>query len=229
MVHQVVSFTNAFSAWENWNLTDFDSKSECLLSLKNALAKPEYGRVMAFHLEQARQLISVTHQLVGPTGESNELYTAGRGVCLIVIETVNGNARLAALAQCTAALAAGNSIILCSDDMEFTQDLEKAYEQSSLPVNLLHFASYDAISQVLESDIRGVGFIGSSSGEKELNRQLAAREGVIVSFVAETDLAALEIAHDPQLSLRFITERTRTINITAVGGNATLLGASNPH
>ncbi|WP_114765498.1 1-pyrroline-5-carboxylate dehydrogenase [Vibrio rhodolitus] len=228
MVHQVVSFTNAFSAWENWNLTDFAAKSECLLSLRDSLVKPEYAAVVSFHLEQASKIVSVTHQLVGPTGESNELYTAGRGVCVIAIESVNENARLAALAQCTAALAAGNSIILCSDDTQFTQDLEAAYEKSSLPVNLLHFASYDALNQVLESDVRGVGFIGSSSGEKALNRQLAAREGAIVSFVAETDLAALEVAHDPQLSLRFITERTRTINITAVGGNATLLGASDP-
>ncbi|MCO4788283.1 1-pyrroline-5-carboxylate dehydrogenase, partial [Vibrio cholerae] len=45
----------------------------------------------------------------------------------------------------------------------------------------------------------------------------------IVSLVSETDLLTLPVAHDPHLSLRFITERTRTINITAVGGNATLL------
>ncbi|HAS64519.1 MAG TPA: 1-pyrroline-5-carboxylate dehydrogenase, partial [Vibrio sp.] len=47
--------------------------------------------------------------------------------------------------------------------------------------------------------------------------------------VSETDLVTLNVAHDPHLSLRFITERTRTINITAVGGNATLLGASDSH
>jgi len=231
MVHHVVSFTNAFSAWENWNLTDFDSKSGALLSLKNALAltQPQYAAVVSFHLEQASNLLSFTHELVGPTGESNELYTAGRGVCLIAVEEVSEPARLATLAQCTAALAAGNSVVLCSDDSEFTQELEAAYQQSSLPVNLFHFASFDAVNQVLESDVRVLGFVGTQSGERNLNRQLASRQGAIVNLVSETDLVTLNVAHDPHLSLRFITERTRTINITAVGGNATLLGASDSH
>ncbi|MGF1910091.1 1-pyrroline-5-carboxylate dehydrogenase [Vibrio kasasachensis] len=231
MVHHVVSFTNAFSAWENWNLTDFDSKRDAILSLKNviALTQPQYASVIDFHLEQASKLLSFTHELVGPTGESNELYTAGRGVCLIVVEEVSETANLATLAQCTAALIAGNSVVFCSDDADFTQELEIAYQQSSLPVNLLHFASLDAVNQVLESDVRVLGFVGSQTGERNLNRQLASRQGAIVSLVSETDLATLNVAHDPHLALRFISERTRTINITAVGGNATLLGASDPH
>ncbi|GAB2646669.1 1-pyrroline-5-carboxylate dehydrogenase [Vibrio panuliri] len=225
MVHHVANFTNAFSAWENWNLTDFESKSECLLSLKASLQNPLHAAVVGFHLQQAEQLLSFTHQLVGPTGETNELYTAGRGVTVIAADVVSEQAQLAIVAQCTAALIAGNSVIVCSDDSEFTQNFEAAYQQSSLPTNLMHFASFEALNQVLESDVRAVGFIGSSEGERSLNRQLAARDGAIVALVSETDLATQTVAHDPHLSLRFITERTRTINITAVGGNATLLGA----
>lgn len=98
-----------------------------------------------------------------------------------------------------------------------------AYQQSSLPANLLQFASFDAYHQLIESDVRCVGYVGNPSVEATLNRQLAKRTGAIVSLVSETDLLTLPVAHDPHLSLRFITERTRTINITAVGGNATLL------
>ncbi len=225
MAHQVVSFSNAYSAWENWNLTDFDSKIDGLLSLKNAMSESQYSAVIGFHIEQAANLLSLTHELVGPTGESNELYTSGRGVSLLVVENNSEAARLAALAQCVAALVAGNSVVMCSDDVEFTQQLDAAYQQSSLPTNVLHFTSLEASQQLLESDVRVVGFVGTQVGERKLNQALASRTGSIVRFVSETDLTHLTSVHDPHLSLQFITERTRTINITAVGGNATLLGA----
>tara|TARA_Y100001956_G_scaffold51951_1_gene50665 strand:+ start:1658 stop:2356 length:699 start_codon:yes stop_codon:yes gene_type:complete len=225
MVHQVTRFSDAFSAWENWNLTDFDSKSECLLAFKQSLhqAKPSLGAVVSFHIEQASTLLAETHQLVGPTGETNELYTAGRGVALVIQHDNSSQAKNAVVAQITAALIAGNSVILCSDDTELSKELEAAYTQSSLPTNLVQFTSLDAYHQLLESDVRSVGYVGNIEVERSVNRQLAKREGAIVGLVSETDLDAIPVAHDPHLSLRFITERTRTINITAVGGNATLL------
>ncbi len=225
MVHQVTRFSDAFSAWENWNLTDFDSKSECLLAFKQSLQQNQVllGAVVSFHIEQASTLLAETHQLIGPTGETNELYTAGRGVALIIQGDATQPAKNAAVAQMTAALIAGNSVIFCSDDAELCKDLEAAYTQSSLPTNLVQFASLDAYHQLLESDVRSVGYVGNVEVERSINRQLAKREGAIVGLVSETDLDATPVAHDPHLSLRFITERTRTINITAVGGNATLL------
>lgn len=225
MVHQVTRFSDAYSAWENWNLTDFDSKSECLLAFKQSLQQNQalLGAVVSFHIEQASTLLAETHQLIGPTGETNELYTAGRGVALIIQGDATQPAKNAAVAQMTAALIAGNSVIFCSDDAELCKDLEAAYTQSSLPTNLVQFASLDAYHQLLESDVRSVGYVGNVEVERSINRQLAKREGAIVGLVSETDLDATPVAHDPHLSLRFITERTRTINITAVGGNATLL------
>ena len=225
MVHQVTRFSDAFSAWENWNLTNFDSKSECLLALKQLLqqAKPELASVVSYHVEQASALLAETHQLVGPTGETNELYTAGRGVAVVIQDDTSVGGKNASVAQVTAALIAGNSVILCSDDTELCQQLEAAYSQSSLPMNLVQFASLDAYHELLESDVRSVGYIGNTEVERSINRQLAKRKGAIIGLVSETDLMAIPVAHDPHLSLRFITERTRTINITAVGGNATLL------
>ena len=231
MVQQTIGFSDTFSAWENWDLTDFDSKHECLLAFENALATnhPEWSKVVSFHIKQAAALIGFSHQLIGPTGESNELYCAGRGVAVIIMamEVQQESARSAVIAQLTCALVAGNSVVLCSDDRTLAQELDRAYQRSSLPMNLIQFAPFDTAQQVLQSDVRVVGFVGSLIGEINLNRQLAARSGAIVSLVSETELATLSVAHDPHLSLRFMTERTRTINITAVGGNATLLGAAN--
>lgn len=229
MVHQVARFSDAYSAWENWNLTDFDSKSECLLAFKNALQErmPGLAGVISYHLQQASALLAQPHQLVGPTGETNELYTAGRGVALLIQNDQSEKAQRAFVAQLTAALIAGNGIVVCSDDLPLTQALQAAFEQSSIPANLIQFVSYDAYQQLLESDVRSVGYVGTTSVERTLNRQLAKREGAIIGLVSETDLDATPVAHDPHLSLRFITERTRTINITAVGGNATLLELGN--
>ncbi|NTJ39281.1 1-pyrroline-5-carboxylate dehydrogenase, partial [Vibrio vulnificus] len=86
--------------------------------------------------------------------------------------------------------------------------------------------AYDAVLQLIDRDVRSVGYVGNAQVD-ELNLQLAKRDGAIVGLVSATDQAGALLAHDPHLSLRFITERTRTINITAVGGNATLLELGN--
>ncbi len=225
MVHQVTRFSDAFSAWENWNLTGFEYKCECLLSLKSNLenTSANLAKVFSYHLQQASALLAHPHQLVGPTGETNELYTAGRGVALIIQDDHSDAAKQAVAAQLCAALAAGNSAVICSDDAGLISALKAAYEQSIMPANVLQFATFDAHQQLMESDVRSVGYVGNTSVERRLNRELSKRTGAIVSLVSETDLATLPVANDPHLSLRFITERTRTINITAVGGNATLL------
>ncbi|WP_394246633.1 1-pyrroline-5-carboxylate dehydrogenase [Vibrio profundi] len=231
MVHQVTGFSDALLAWEQWNLTEFAHKSDHILSFKSELEaqSPAYGPVSTFHIQQASNLLEESHQLVGPTGETNELYAAGRGVALIIVdESVNKLAtQQTAIAMVTAALLAGNSVLLCSDDVEMNIHIEKAAAQANLPSNLIQVVSFDASQQLLECDVRNVGYIGFTQVEQSINLQLAKRDGAIVSLVSETDLESMLVAHDPHLSLRFITERTRTINITAVGGNATLLELGN--
>ncbi|WP_070969072.1 1-pyrroline-5-carboxylate dehydrogenase [Vibrio sonorensis] len=229
MVHQVARYADAYAVWESWNLTDFEVKCEHLLSLKGSLdnAGSSFAPVVGYHIEQASVWVSPVHNLVGPTGETNELYTAGRGVAVIVQDDNSKSAQQSACAMITAALVAGNSVIVCSDDVVFAQEFEQACLLSSLPTNLVQFVSYDAYHQLMEADIRNMAYVGNPTVELSINRQLASRTGAIVSLVSETDLAALPMANDPSLALRFVTERTRTINITAVGGNATLLELGN--
>ncbi|MEH0689071.1 1-pyrroline-5-carboxylate dehydrogenase [Vibrio cholerae] len=233
MIHQVTRYTDALSAFENWNLTDFASKKEDVSSLIEAMGKVQSPsedadwnaglNVMRFQLARATSLLAHCHELPGPTGETNELYTAGRGVTVLIQEEKSAQAKGSVLAQLTTALLAGNSVILCSDDDTLCTALEDACTHSSLPTHVLQVAPLEAYPQLLESDIRCIGYVGQTQALVRLNRQLAKRSGAIVSLVSETDLSALPVAQDPHLALRFITERTRTINITAVGGNATLL------
>ncbi|MDF5452211.1 1-pyrroline-5-carboxylate dehydrogenase, partial [Vibrio parahaemolyticus] len=164
-------------------------------------------------------LLAETHQLVGPTGETNELYAAGRGVALVICENniePADNALYSAFAMITCALIAGNSVVVCSDNAELNQLVKQAVALANFPSNLVQVVAYDASAPLLESDVRSVGYVGRSQVEHALNLQLAKRDGAIVGLVSETDLESPKLAHDPHLSLRFITERTRTINITAV-------------
>ncbi|MCG3721008.1 1-pyrroline-5-carboxylate dehydrogenase [Vibrio cincinnatiensis] len=225
MVHQVTCFTDALLAWENWNFTSFDTRCEHLLSLKYELEqeKENSSWFITYHLEHASALLAQPYGLVGPTGESNELYTAGRGVALIIQEEQSQAGQSAAVAQIVCALVAGNSVIVCSDDHGMTTALHSAVQQASLPVHLLQLTSLDAYQTLIESEVGCVGYVGHRERERRLNRQLAKRSGAVINLISETDFIQLPTAHDPHLSLRFITERTRTINITAVGGNATLL------
>jgi delta 1-pyrroline-5-carboxylate dehydrogenase len=225
MVHQVSRFSDAFMAWESWNLTSHDFKSKCLLSFKSRLLSysPLLVDVVEYQLNCAEPFIAQVHQLTGATGETNELYTAGRGVALLVQRTHGTQAELAMMAQLIAALIAGNSVIICSDDNEFTGVLNTVIAESTLPAHLIQITSFDAYDTLLVSDIRNLGYVGDQHHERIINRRLAQRPGAIVNLVAETNFEVLPLAHDPRLVLRYVTERTRTINITAVGGNASLL------
>ncbi|MDW6094539.1 1-pyrroline-5-carboxylate dehydrogenase [Vibrio rhizosphaerae] len=231
MVNKTTYFSDAALAWQQWNLTDFSSKSEHLLRLAQSLEldAADLAQVINYHLNCARTRIAEVQSLVGPTGETNELYSSGRGVVVILHKRSGANATLAVVAQLAAALIAGNSILLCSDDETLNSRLVSALENSSFPVHLVQIVAVDAFNQLMTCDIRQVGLICESQDARLINQELSKRTGVIISPVIETDMDQLPMAHDTALVLRFITERTRTINITAIGGNASLLemGSSN--
>ena len=153
MVHQVTGFSDAFQAWEQWNLTDFDHKSAQILALKSEIESQSapLAAVAGYHIEQASSLLAEEHLLVGPTGETNALYAAGRGVALVIVdETQDSLPKLqTATAMLTAALVAGNSVIVCSDDTQFNTLIADAAKQANLPSNLVQTTSLHASQQLL--------------------------------------------------------------------------------
>jgi delta 1-pyrroline-5-carboxylate dehydrogenase len=225
MVNNATIFSDVQTAWQVWNVQDFTTQRECLLSVQRRMAEinSTLASVMAYHVQQATSLLAEPHLMQGPTGETNELYAAGRGVALILVESNDAQASVAAIAQLTAALIAGNGVVVCSNNQKFDQVLKSAISSSMLPPQLVQFVGFDQASAFIEFDVRVVAVVGTNDTEWQVNHQLAQRESAIGLLVSETDLVSLPTSHDPNLVLRFITERTRTINITAVGGNATLL------
>ncbi len=225
MVHQAARFTDSFAAWESWNLSEFEIRKQLLCAFKDAFS-PEYrelASVVDYHIAQASHFLAEPKFLPGPTGETNELYTAGKGVALIVQGTDDMLSAKTLMAMLTTALLAGNSVMFCSDDRAIVSLINTASEKAGIPANVVLTSTYDSLHSLLMEDIKCLGFVGDSGQESQINRNLAKKNGAIVSFISETDLVLQETALDPYLCLRFITERTRTINITAIGGNASLL------
>ena len=138
----------------------------------------------------ARRHFAKAQELTGPTGESNRLVLSGRGPFVCISPW---NFPLAIfVGQVSAAFAAGNPVVA------------KPAEQTPLvayrAVQLLHEAGVPAaalslvpgpgetVGAALVSDPRtaGVAFTGSTATARAINRALAARDGPIVPFIAET-------------------------------------------
>jgi RHH-type proline utilization regulon transcriptional repressor/proline dehydrogenase/delta 1-pyrroline-5-carboxylate dehydrogenase len=143
-----------------------------------------------YYASRARADFAQPNRLIGPTGEANDVTLHGRGVFVCISPW---NFPLAIFTgQVTAALAAGNAVIA------------KPAEQTSLiayrAVSLLHEAGVppgvlnlvpgrgSVVGQALVDDPRtaGVAFTGSTETARAINRSLAARDGPIVPFIAET-------------------------------------------
>ena len=143
-----------------------------------------------YYADQAERLFGAPTVLPGPVGEVNQMELRGRGVFACISPW---NFPLAIFTgQIAAALAAGNAV------------LAKPAEQTPLvaarAVRLFHRAGLDpALLALLPGDgvtvggaivnhggIDGVAFTGGTETAWAINRQLAARNGPIIPFIAET-------------------------------------------
>ena len=140
--------------------------------------------------------------LPGPTGESNRLSFAPRGVVLRL-----GPGTAAARAQLTTALDAGNAIVVVVDGA--------AAALTSLaadPRIALLDGQVDPESLVTVDGIAAVACSAERDVLRSMREALTRRPGPILPLIAEP--AAVE---------RYVLERHVCVDTTAAGGNASLL------
>ena len=219
----------ATSAWLTWNAIEIEQRIT-LISQWSELLKLQHslgllpGQMVDFHSLHAVPLISSGEEMPGPTGESNVLSTSGRGPFVIMAEQDAPIEAFIALVSC--ALVAGNSVVMAalSEHEDIISTLEQVCVFSDIAMPIITVKDNNALENVIINPaIAGVGYVGSEAEAIRLNRVLAERDGQIALLIVETDLEGLEMVRDQSLVLRFITEKTLTTNVTAVGGNATLL------
>lgn len=232
MTPDTALFNNAVAAWQQWHMVSFAYRKQQIEGLKSQLKKSHkpLARLTNFHLQHAEQQLAMPVLLAGITGETNQLYTQGRGVCLLVVQNNSShsdNVTASTVAMLITALVAGNSVILCTDNTEINQLVSLLLTSINLPTNLIQLCEYDNYAALINHNISTVGYVGNHRALQQLNKQLADKPSAIANLIYETQLETPRLVHDPLLSLSFITERVKTINIAAIGGNAELLSITN--
>ncbi len=144
---------------------------------------------LRYYAAEARALFCEPIILPGPTGEENRLSLAGRGVFATISPW---NFPLAIfIGPAAAALAAGNTVV--AKPAEQTPLIAalavKLCHQAGIPEEVLQLLpGAGDVGEWITSDPRlaGVAFTGSTDTARAINRALAAREGPIATFIAET-------------------------------------------
>ena len=144
---------------------------------------------LRFYAGEARRLFSSDTELPGPTGESNRLRLAGRGV-FVTISPWNFPLAIF-IGPAAAALAAGNTVL--AKPAEQTPLIAalavRLCHEAGIPDDVLHLVLGDgSVGAALTSDPRvaGVAFTGSTGTAHAINRSLASRDGPIGTLIAET-------------------------------------------
>ena len=143
-----------------------------------------------YYAALAERRFGAPETLTGPVGEANSLSLHGRGVFAAISPW---NFPLAIFTgQIAAALAAGNAVV--AKPAEQTPLIAAAavrlFHRAGLPRDVLHLVPGDGASvgqaAVAHPLCAGVAFTGGTETAWAINRTLAARNGPIVPFIAET-------------------------------------------
>ncbi len=230
MTMQISELQQSLAVFESWQQQTLSQRMAIVQRWASLLSQrsvdwAEATAMIGFQCQQAMALIGhQPQQLPGPTGESNELYCVGRG-CFLLSGDEQANS-VAMLGLISAALVAGNTVI-CSVHPKADCQLELALSdllRAGCPDRVAMYIAYQTTEALAKQEaIAGVGLVGANQTCQQLNQWLAEREGQLAQLIYEGDLRDYSQLSEPTLCLRFITERTRTINITAIGGNASLL------
>src|SRR5687768_15275927 len=141
-----------------------------------------------YYAAQARKLFAPV-ALRSPAGESNVLTLHGRGVFACISPW---NFPVAIFTgQVAAALVAGNTVVAKPAEQTplTAYRIGELIRAAGFPADVFHLLPGDGrVGQAIVEDPRivGVAFIGSNATAWAIQRALAAKEGPLVPFIAET-------------------------------------------
>ena len=202
----------AARAFPGWAATPPAERRACLERLANlieserprllSLLAREAGKTLADAIAEVREAADFCRYygrecehlftpwlLPGPTGETNTLALHGRGVFACISPW---NFPLAIFTgQVAAALAAGNAVVAkpAPQTPTIAAVAVRLMRSAGVPKDavLLAVGGADAGAEIVVHDaIAGVAFTGSTAAAKQIARALAAKDGPIVPFIAET-------------------------------------------
>jgi delta 1-pyrroline-5-carboxylate dehydrogenase len=180
--------------------------------------------IIFHHINEAKENWGQSLLMPSPTGEENRLDVIGRGVFLVAQDD---SASLASLTgQLSAALVMGNSVVLAASkqNQQKINALILPLKANGFPDGLISVIDLNhAHSYFSDPALAGVALTGSNDLVIDWNSQLSLQDNAIINLVAESDPVNLPVVGGTDYLISFFTERTSSVNTTAVGGNATLL------
>ncbi|WP_417424560.1 bifunctional proline dehydrogenase/L-glutamate gamma-semialdehyde dehydrogenase PutA [Hoeflea sp.] len=205
--------TTALQGFKTWSRTDPDARAAALVRAADliedrrdrfmALLSSEAGKTLddgiaeireavdflRYYAGRSRAMFGAMQPMPGPTGEDNRLGWRGRGV-FVCISPWNFPMAIF-LGQVSAALAAGNAVIAKPAEQTplIAHEVISLLHEAGVPKDvLLCLPGEGDVGAALTSHpkIGGVAFTGSTETARAINRTLAAKDGPIVPFIAET-------------------------------------------
>ena len=206
--------SDAQKALKKWQSTSIDSR---LIILQQVATD-------SFWLQQidavARETLANPIELPGPTGEDNRLSVQGRGVVVVVITPQDPFAH--AEKQIASALLCGCPVIVTADGchQDDLLSLRDKYGKAGLAKNLLQFAALDNLTGlVLDNQVEGIVTNSLNTNSSDLRQAMAKRTGSIIPLI---EWPQRDQDYSYHWLLWFLSERTRTENLVARGGNTKL-------
>ena len=207
------AFDRATQAFFAWSTTSISDRAACLRHAADLLEAHRYdfmylaiheaGKTLPDANAEVREAVDfcryyavqaelslVPEVMPGPTGETNVLSLAGRGV-IVCISPWNFPLAIF-MGQVTAALVTGNCVLAkpAGQTPLIAALAVQCLHKAGIPEAVLQLVpgSGSTIGQALISDPRtaGVIFTGSTETAWQINQTLAARRGPIVPLIAET-------------------------------------------
>ena len=206
--------SNARWALKNWQSTSIDSR---LIILQQVITDRSW-------LQQidavAREKLANPIELPGPTGEDNRLSVQGRGVVTLIVtrEDLFADAEK----QIASALLCGCSVIVTADDCnkEALQSLQNKYLKAGLPNQLLQLTHLDSLGGLIQQgQVEAITANSLNADSSNLRQAMAKRSGSIIPLI---EWPQRDEDYNYHWLLWFLSERTRTENLVARGGNTKL-------
>ncbi len=219
--------TNHAQVCEAWRLLSAVNRAAYLEAAIPKLAlltgNANKARRLFNHLLSFAPKLDEVHRMTGATGESNDLYVMARGKTMVI----GGESAktMAVLGQLIAALLTGNEVILhCPSQDEMCVEAVKALYEMGISEDVISIANDSQTVTLLYIDrLAQVAVAGSPAEVQAISQTLASTDGILTQVIAVTDMNNLSEMLVPDYLYRFVTERVKTINTTAIGGNASLL------
>ena len=205
---------SAHSALNKWQSTSIDARLIVLGQVATQAAWLQQIEPIA------REKLANPIQLPGPTGEDNKLSVQGRGVMTLII--AQQDSLVDAEKQIASALLCGCAVIVAAGGphQAALATLRDQYIKAGLAGDLLQIESLQSLPLMIANDqVEGIIANSLNATSCSLRQAMAKRSGSIIPLI---EWPQRDEDYSYHWLLWFLSERTRTENLVARGGNTQL-------